>query len=52
LDNHSIKTSKKVVNQYEEDVFKVVAHGWIDGKMKLLKKNEFSNGSLLRSNSL
>jgi len=35
------KASKKQGIRYEEAVLEAVAHGWIDGKMKSLNKDEF-----------
>jgi uncharacterized protein YdeI (YjbR/CyaY-like superfamily) len=35
------KASKKPGIRYEETVMEAVAHGWIDGKMKRLNKDEF-----------
>ena len=47
------KASKKQGIRYEEAVLEAVAHGWIDGKMKSLNKDEFKQRiTPRRSNSI
>ena len=45
------KASKKQGIRYEEAVLEAVAHGWIDGKMKSLNKDEFKQRITPRRNN-